>query len=371
MKQAIARRSASKWKSLTVLLALSLLLSAWAAGAPGGCPGSSFGGEWVWVGETTFTGGNGQAVVATGTGFYVFRQYREGTRLDSARFEPGPNGSLQQGLHPTIPSPPADLKTGTAAAWDGVRYVYFLAGGSYSDVRNYVLRFDTGDHTWSQMPSTPVAQGAGDALSYVEVQGRPFLYAVVGVARSQARGDRAAQRATRSVLLRYPLEAGLSGSWSILYDFGTTCVDDGSSLVWVGDYLYFLQGCNCDDEPVKFFSRWWLRDSTKSWTWLNSIPAQKGANDGASLAWDGERYVYATVGGANEPAKGASGKEFFRYDLVCGTWETLPPLPVAIGNYPGNRLAVIGSDLFLWQGSEGGSAIYRLQLSDSCNTGAD
>jgi hypothetical protein len=371
VEPSIAQRPASKWVPLSALLALALLLSTWAAGSPGGCPGSSFEGEWVLVGATTFTGGNGQVVVATGTGFYVFRQYTEGDRLDWARFEVSPDGTLLESSHPVIPRPPVDLKTGTAAAWDGTRYIYFLAGGDYKDdVRRYVLRYDTLGNSWSQMPETPVAQGAGDALAYVEVQGKPFLYAVVGVAADEVQsqsGERHKQRATQSVLIRYPLAEGLSGRWTILYNFGSTCVDDGSSLVWVGEYLYFLQGCNWRDQPVKYFNRWWLRDTTESWTWLNSVPAEKGANDGASLVWDGWRYIYATVGGCCEKSPPATGKEFFRYDLVCGTWERLPPLPVAIGDYPGNRLAIIGSYLFLWHGSEGGREIYMLRLEEPCS----
>lgn len=60
-----------------------------------------------------------------------------------------------------------------------------------------------------------------------------------------------------------------------------------------------------------------------TWEGLADLPSS--ANDGGSLAGDGTRYLYATIGGNSD--------KFYRYDAVENTWEALtsPPGNVAEG----------------------------------------
>jgi hypothetical protein len=136
-------------------------------------------------------------------------------------------------------------------------------------------------------------------------------------------------------------------------------------LTLAGEHLYFLHGCDCNDNPVTTF--WRFSICTQEWEEpLAAIPASVGANDGASLAWDGSRYLYATVGGANESKQGrrARGDEFFRFDLVTETWEELSPVPGLLGDAPGNRLAITDGYLYLWVGSVSGNGIFSTKLDN-------
>ena len=126
-----------------------------------------------------------------------------------------------------------------------------------------------------------------------------------------------------------------------------------------------MHGCDCNDNPVTSF--WRFSICAQEWeASLEPIRAVIGANDGASLAWDGGRFLYATVGGANESKRGieANGDEFFRFDLESMDWETLSPLPGLVGDTPGNRLAIVNGHLFLWVGSVSGNGVFRMKLAD-------
>jgi hypothetical protein len=71
-------------------------------------------------------------------------------------------------------------------------------------------------------------------------------------------------------------------------------------------------------------------------------------DDGGSLIWDGGRYLYAIIGGGGEVS---DGKGFYRFDLQLLEWESLERLLCPVGEWNGNRLAVIEGRVYLWQGS--------------------
>lgn len=340
------------------------------------------------------SGGHGQSVAAVSDGFFILRQYSTSREPSILHLHVDDDATLW--LTPidfddqTSESVLARLETGTATAWDGERFVYVLAGSAYARDRYDVLRFDTLTGSWEDFAPTSVtlddgvtiagAQGAGAAIAYAELDEGPYLYAVLGRARVQV-SPRARWQPT--VMIRYQLE-GITNSWEIVSVFnepmwptdsmGRFCTDDGASLVVVGDHLYLLSGSNCDDLPTSTFARFEL--PLGPWEPLEPMLASVGANDGASLAWDGAGYIYAIAGGHCEfgPGKGATGVEFARFDLDTWRWSSLNPLPVPVGDHPGNRLVVHGEHLYLWQGTNrscngtpvdgGGNALYRILLSE-------
>lgn len=316
---------------------------------------------WIRVGDTEFTGGLGEVVISIDNGFLIFRQYRANTKLDIVCFALQENGSISPSWRKTLSKEreePPDFETGTAAAWDKDQRLYFLLGAYEEEQRCCFYVYNLGSDSWTKLADTPEKQGAGNALVYVKGEEGSFLYAFVG------------QRARRSAFLRYRIS---EDRWEKLeVPEAWIYTDDGASLVWPQDgYLYALQGSGYEDMPTPSFARFHLPDGP--WESLHPILDPEGVNDGGSLAWDGNRYIYAISGGYGE-TKGwkeeASGKEFYRYDLEGGLWEreTLAPLPCPIGCYTGNRLAVVDNFLFLWQGTPGswecgGGSIWLMDLA--------
>lgn len=342
------------------IAALCLLLGSAQAQQIPGSPTYS----WIWAGNTEFTGGYGQVVVPLDRGFLILRQYQANQRLDLERYAVQEDGAISliwRGTFPKGRTEPPDFKTGTAAAWDGDRLIYFLLGAYEREQRQWFYAYNLETGSWIRLAETadatgdPEWQGAGDALAYVEEGDGSFVYGFVG------------ERDRLGAFLRYNVA---ENRWEKLnMPEGWVYVDDGASLVWPRDgYLYALQGSGYEDMPTPSFARFHLPDGP--WESLRPIPDPAGVNDGGSLAWDGGRYIYAITGGYDEDKrwKGeASGRGFYRYDLEKQEWEELPPLPCPVGEYTGNRLAIVSGFLFLWQGTPGswecgGKGIWRMKL---------
>lgn len=323
---------------------------------------SSF--SWIRVGDTGFTGGYGQVVVPIDQGFLILRQYQANQKLELQHYAVQEDGTISLVQRKTFPKgrdEPPDFETGTAAAWDGDMLIYFLLGAYEGEQRQWFYVYNLETDSWIELAGTadgagnPKWQGAGDALTYVEGEDGGFLYAFVG------------EQGRRAAFLRYSVA---ENEWDELeMPEGWVYTDDGASLVWPRDgHLYALQGSGYEDMPTPSFARFPLPDG--GWENRPSIPDPAGVNDGGSLAWDGGHYIYAITGGYDEDKrwkKEASGKGFYRYDLEKQVWEDLPPLTCPIGDYTGNRLAVVGGFLFLWQGTPGswecgGKGIWSMAL---------
>lgn len=315
---------------------------------------------WMKVGSTGFSGGYGQVLVAIDGGFLIFRQYQAKAKLELERYTVREDGGISMTMRKAWPSArpvPPDFKPGTAAAWDGASRIYFLLGAhEEKDPRSFFYVYDISTDSWARLADTLELQGAGNALVHVRIGDNEFLYAFVG------------QRKQRTAFLRYHVA---EDRWEELtVPEGWVYTDDGASLVWPHDgYVYALQGSGFGDMPTPSFAR--FRLPVGPWENLAPVPDPAGVNDGGSLAWDGGRYIYAISGGHGEDKawkKEASGRGFYLYDLVEHRWRTISPsLPCPIGKYTGNRLAVIGRFLFLWQGTpetweRGGNGIWRMPL---------
>ena len=285
---------------------------------------------WLQVGQTRFAGGFGQALASDGRDLYILRQFTENTRIDFQHLV------LTDGLvtrTTNLTAPPLDVKDGTAIVFDPEGNLYAMFGAGYAEQRRGFARYTAG--RWIELSPTPANQGAGDAMTFVSHQGQRYLYAMVGAASAQ-RPD------AITAFLRYHLS---SNRWEAMPLPPWECSDDGSALAWDGgEFVYALQGSDCQDQPTAAFARYYL--TLQLWERLAPVPA--AVDYAGSLAWDGGQFLYATTG-AEDPFE---GRGFFRFDLIENVWDTsLPSLNCSVGDYNGNRLAIVDGRIFYWQGT--------------------
>jgi len=147
--------------------------------------------------------------------------------------------------------------------------------------------------------------------------------------------------------------------------------DDGASLAWDGDmYLYAFRGEYDEVIPNGEFARFNLSSGT--WETLADLPDSEGVGDGGSLLsiaqWKEEHsdYIYALSGGSVSEAPGYG---FYRYSISMDGWERLSDIPCPIGYYVGRRLAYAAGKIYYWQGSPtsdkwlcGGDAFFSMQV---------
>jgi len=159
-------------------------------------------------------------------------------------------------------------------------------------------------------------------------------------------------------------------SWEVLaFNPGWTVTDDGASLVWTGEeYLYTLRGEWHETVPNGDFARYHI--PTQTWQNMTPVPESDGVGDGASLLWGGSclnEYsdcIFALGGGgANEEL----GYNYYCYRISLDTWEELQPIPCPVGCYVGNRLGCDSDHIYYWQGAPstwdcGGDAFHMLAM---------
>jgi len=294
---------------------------------------------WVWVADTV-TGNYGEAIVGTGDAIYIAR----GDRF--YRYNPSSNSLVE------LASPPAPdgyaFKTGTALAWDFDDYIYALYGAATGESRRYFYRYSISRDYWEALAETPYDQGEGDAITWVESEGR--IYATIG-------GE---QRPT--YFLYYD---PATNSWSDAPSNPPEGMGDGASLVWTGnDYVYALRGEFYEEDPTYDFWRYSL--SQNIWVSMADIPAYPhdggvgGVGDGGSLLYIGfwlenqSDYIYALSGNQAYPERPPiPDKRFYRYAISSDSWEQLADLPFGIGYYVGCRLAYANGHIYAWQGTPG------------------
>jgi len=286
--------------------------------------------QWFRVGQTNFPGGFGQAIATDGEDIYILRQFIENSRLDFQKL------ILTDGVVTrlsNLQAPPFAVKNGTAMVSDPDGNLYAMFGSDYTEQRHHFARYSGG--RWTELKSTPEAQGAGDALTFVSHRGARFLYAMVGASNSQRPG-------AVTAFMRYSLSIS---DWERLPDPPWECSDDGSSLAWDGEeFIYAFQGSDCADEPSNAFARYYI--TLGLWERLPDLPST--VDYGGSLVWDGVQNLYAIAGSATE----FEGRSFYRYNLINQAWETeIPQLNCSVGDYNGNRLAIVEGRIFYWQGT--------------------
>ena len=292
-------------------------------------------GLWFWV-ENTVTGTHGEAIVGTGTALYIAR----GTHF--YRYQPS-SGDLLELANPTEPDGSA-FKTGTSLTWDFNNYIYALFGAATSDTRSWFYRYSISSNTWEALANTPMDQGEGDALAWVETEGR--LYASIG-------GE---QRPT--YFMQYN---PTTNSWSDAPTDPPGGMGDGASLVWAGEeMLYALRGEF--EETTALYDFWSFNLSSNSWHLMANIPAaahsegEGGVGDGGSLLYVGfwlqnqTDCIYALSGNQVYP-ESIPDNRTYRYSISTNIWEQLADLPFGVGYYVGQRLGFADGRIYAWQGA--------------------
>ena len=349
---------------LLILLSLLIICSAWIPGVQlaAGPQLNDLG--WTIASYSPYVKNYAVAVTGAGDAIYIANSASSGPPYPSHfwRYNPSDNTwddlAVPSGLlwKPGKPySGEGAFKNGTCLAWDNGNYVYTLFGASYADgdqgyYRHYFYRYSIPDNNWEQLENTPSSkkgQGPGDAITWVpgSVLGTEtdWIYAVVG----SKEGEHG------TIFCRYNIN---DNSWEELpYNpsWSGEGSDDGSSLVWAGDnYLYALQGewHETDESKDRAFARFDLTDNT--WNNLLDIPEEGGVGDGGSLVWVGGTYsdnIYALGGGYVGPVE-TPGENFYCYSISGNSWTQLQNLPYGITDQNGPRLGYVNENIYCWRG---------------------
>jgi hypothetical protein len=337
-----------------------------------------------WVAKDNAPYSSSYGIAATGAGDYIFilRGYWAGVKVGVGRYNTETE-SWENWSEPTIEWQEVGqhLKNGCKMAWDHGNYIYVLAGGSYADVpdppdptkhepRYGFWRFPVGDpSSWTRLENTPWHQGPGDTLVYAEVNGEAFIYAWLGTTSKNR------SRACGAKFYRYNISGGHWDATPITEiekrdpDSGASPpygADDGASLVWTGDdYLYYIPGAYAEGSPSckeRYFSR--FVTSENRWEDLAMLPYNEnpnttegdGVDDGGSMVWDGSDCLYVLKGGDGNGDDQADN--FWRYSISSNSWEVLAGVPLGPSRNNGARLGYAGENVYYWHANSTGFWAY-------------
>jgi len=249
----------------------------------------------------------GGCLVSTGTGIYAlkgggcaeFFRYEPGIRIWS-ELAPMPSG--QSGHKP---------KAGAAMSWDKENRIYALKGRNTREFWLYNIASDS----WISLAGLPeYTKGVrfGSGLVFVGHQDTGKIFCLKGSGTNDflvywiKPGEWHARRPVPEGALNKPVKRG-------------------SALVGLGNRIFCLKG-----GTNEFYE--YLPDKD-SWRCCSDLPLGgerwfKKCREGAALASDGSRFIYAF--------KGGRVNEFWRYDAVSDSWEQMENIP------PGNRRRRVG-----------------------------
>jgi len=253
-------------------------------------------GTWTIVSSSPYIWDYAVGVTAAGDSIYIANSRTSDWESKFMRY----NTSTSQWNMLSVPL--QSFKNSIAEAWDNGNYIYALLGASYTDITNrggrfYFYRYNIVSNTWTQLQSTPHTNGAGDALCFVPgwVLGYSddnFLYAILGSKDTSSNST-----LSGSKFYCYNIT---SNSWSSPLSFPWDRTDDGCSLVWTGDnYLYALRGEYLESTACKEFWRYdimsnsWVQKAdipADPWGEISGTPGVGGVGDGGSLLWIGGGY---------------------------------------------------------------------------------
>ena len=325
-------------------------------------------GVWMVASYSPYIEGYGVGVTGAGENIYIanslpdrFMGYNsvDGTWQKLS----APSGLLWQPGRPD--SMAGAFKNGTCMAWDNGDYLYTLFGASYNDessgyYRHYFYRYSISTDSWEQLENTmnPKGQGAGDAITWVPGS-------VLGTGNDWIYAI-VGSASHGTSFWRYNINTDTWESRS--FNPGWTTTDDGCSLVWAGNnYLYALRGEWMESSPSYDFARYDLLDD--SWANMAPIPAYPwgggdgGVGDGGSLLWIGGGYgdfIFALSGNQCVPEP-IYDNRFYLYTISTNSWQRLPDMPGGVGNQNGPRLGFASGSrgkIYCWRGCEGDPVLW-------------
>jgi hypothetical protein len=216
------------------------------------------------------------------------------------------------------------------------KYFFACQGGGSS---NAVYRFNESKLTWESIAAVPgSAIGSGGGLSYPGTGN--YVYCLKGN--------------TTAEFYRYDIS---DDSWTLMEPLPTDVTTGGFiRAVNTGgiDYLYVISNTTVVSPPstTNYLYRYNLTTpTTPAWTALAAPNATTvgpfGA--GASMTWDMNNTIYATLGGGTTT--------FLSYSISGNTWTTLTsyPLPGAIG--AGSEIAYVNTGTAYVYATRGNSTV--------------
>lgn len=236
--------------------------------------------------------------------------------------------------------PPVNLKLdGVSMVYGGRGEIYILGGGLVYAENRYYFY------------KYNTGNGTWTRLSdtpYRQGDGAALTYVTIGAKEYiyAFMGGNEYDPSQGKKFLRYDISGGF---WEDMAELPYG-VDDGGSLAWDGNnYIYAFNGAYEGTLTSKMFFRYDI--SRNMWEQLDNYPDY--VDDGGSLKWDGGNYLYALSGSQAEEEQPDPSSSFWRYNLATGTWERLENLPGGIGLYTGNRLAILNTNtIYVFRGYE-------------------
>lgn len=192
---------------------------------------------------------------------------------------------------------------GAAMTTDGSGLIFLLKGNR---TRGFWLYHPAAD-SWTAAPelpgrSPPIRFGAG--LAFIPDRDTPRVYCVRGGGTCQFLVYWVRQREWHA---RRPLPAGPRGAGA----------RRGTALVAIGSRVFCIKG-----QMNEFYE---YQPASDNWQARASLPlngsagGRKRCRDGAALATDGSRFIYAL--------KGGGAMEFWRYDVIRDEWRQMEDIP--------------------------------------------
>ena len=325
-------------------------------------------GVWIVASHSPYIESYAVGVVGAGENIYIANSLPDRFMGYNSVSDTWQNLSVPSGLlwQPGKPdSMIGAFKNGTCMAWDNGDYLYTLFGASYADesngyYRHYFYRYSISNDSWEQLENTlnPKGQGAGDAITWVPGSALGTGNDwIYAIVGSASHG---------TSFWRYNINTDTWASRS--FNPGWTTTDDGCSLVWTGDnYLYALRGEWAESSPCYDFARYDLLND--NWEDMALIPAYPwgsglgGVGDGGSLLWIGGRgsdYIYALSGNQCTPEP-IYDNRFYLYTISTNTWQRLADMPGGVGSQNGPRLGFASGSIgkiYCWRGCNGDPVLW-------------
>jgi len=269
--------------------------------------------------------------------------------------------------------------TGSDAVFDG-QYIWATS----PDTLNYLRRYDRATNSWTDFSWVPERGGAGgsivvkDGKVYIVLGGESTAFYALDIESGvytelkplpRRIGEWTGSRLTIANGEIYLLRVGDAEGKS--RDFWRYDINLNR---WTPSEFPFARGhgLSCAVAGSKIFTIYattlaeWDSITNK---WSEFPPIPEGAYEGASLTWDGERYLYVSVGSTS----------FYRYDTMTGTWSKLPDLLGDVGR--GSRLIYHRKKVYCSRGGGYDSFFvyiidnnkweYEVSLPDTIDAGAD
>ena len=321
-------------------------------------------GVWIVASNSPFIEGYGVGVTGAGENIYIANSFPDHFMSYNSVGDTWQNLSVPSGLlwQPGKPdSMIGAFKNGTCMAWDNGDYLYTLFGASYADESNGYYRH----YFYRYSISTDSWEQLENTLNTKGQGAGDAITWVPGTGNDWIYAI-VGSASHGTSFWRYNINTDTWGSRS--FNPGWTTTDDGCSLVWVGDnYLYALRGEWMESSPCYDFARYDLLYD--NWDDMAPIPAYPwgggagGVGDGGSLLWMGggySDYIYALSGNQCIPEP-LYDNRFYLYTISTNTWQRLADMPGGVGNQNGPRLGFASGSMgkiYSWRGCEGDPVLW-------------